>query len=132
MKFTIFLSISIIFFLGLSCSNKDSDNDECIRMEVGYVTSVNSPSEGEINKRVDIQLKFPVYSGCGGFGQFLETVSENSRIIEVEAKYQGCLCTTDVPIITITYEFITDKAGQYELNFKSTEAEFITVILNIS
>lgn len=122
----------LVFWLNFSCSDDDTDNDECISKGVGYVTSVKSPLEGEVNKILDIEIEFPVYSGCGGFGQFLETKSENSINIEAEAIYEGCVCTTDIPLITVNYEFITDKAGQYELNFKSSETEFITVTVNIN
>jgi len=132
MKFPTFLSMCLFFWLSFSCSDEGKDNDECISAEVAYVTSVKSPSEGEVNKIVDIEIEFPVYSGCGGFGQFLETKYENLINIEVEARYEGCVCTTNIPLITVNYDFITDKAGQYELNFKSSETEFITVIVNIN
>ena len=132
MKFSTFLSICLVLWVSLGCSDEDTDDDECISTGVAYVTTVESPSEGEVNETVDIEIEFPVYNGCGGFGQFLETKSENSITIEVEARYEGCVCTTDIPLITVNYEFITDKAGQYELKFSSSETEFITAIVNIN
>jgi hypothetical protein len=52
-------------------------------------------------------------------------------VIEVMAKYEGCICTQDAPIRTVNYEFLTKIPGDYELRFKSSEIDFITINLLI-
>jgi hypothetical protein len=38
----------------------------------------------------------------------------------VEAKYEGCVCTLNIPIRTVNYDFTASKSGDYQLNFKSS------------
>ena len=128
---TILLISIMIFGLLVNC-NDDDKEDECITSKTEYVTSVNSPTTGMVNQTINIEVKFGVSNGCGGFGKFIETENGNTRIIEVEAKYVGCICTQDAPIRTINYEFMTNNAGDYKLNFKSSPTEFITVNLTIN
>ena len=130
-KNTILLISIMIFGLLVNC-NDDDNEDECITSKTEYVTSVNSPTTGMVNQAINIEVKYAVHNGCGGFGKFIETENGNTRIIEVEAKYVGCICTQNVPILTVNYEFITNNAGDYKLNFKSSPTEFITVNLTIN
>lgn len=127
------LVLSLFFGLLISCSNEDDNNDECVQNGIAYVTSVNSPTiTGIVNETINIEVKFKVYNGCGGFGKFIENENENTRMIEVEAKYVGCICTQNIPIITTNYEFIANNPGEYELKFKSSPTEYITVNLTIN
>ena len=135
LKRTYFIILFSTITLGLfsSCNkNDDEKEEECITNKTEYVTSVNSPATGTVNQNVTIEVIFGVSNGCGGFGKFIETENGTTRIIEVEAKYVGCICTQDAPIRTTNYEFITNTAGNYELKFKSSPTEFITVNLMIN
>jgi hypothetical protein len=114
-----------------SCDDDTPKEEECISTKTEYFTSVNSPNSGVVNETVDIELKFPVYNGCGEFNEFIETINGNTINIEVEAIYTGCICTTDAPIRTIIYQFLTDTPGTYELYFKSSPTDVITISLNI-
>jgi len=129
----IILLISIVIFgIVMSCNDDNNEEDECIINKIEYVTSINSPNTGTINDTVNIEVNFRVFNGCGGFGKFIESENGNIRNIEVEAKYEGCICTQDVPIRTVNYEFKTTNSGNYELKFKSSPTEFITVNLTIN
>jgi hypothetical protein len=37
--------------------------------DIGYVTSVNSPTTGTVNETIKIEVNFRV-NGCGGFEKF--------------------------------------------------------------
>lgn len=132
MTLKVLIFLVLIFSLTTSCSHDDDKNNECVDYEIGYVTSVSAPNTGAINETVNIEVNFGVFNGCGGFGKFIETENGNSRTIEVEAKYEGCICTQDAPIRTTNYEFTASNAGEYELNFISSPTEFITVNLTIN
>jgi len=123
------LILSILTSIFISCS--DNDKNDCVENKLAYVASVNSPSNGIINEIVNIEVNFGVFNGCGGFGEFIETQNGNLRMIEVMAKYEGCICTQDTPIRTVNYEFTTKIPGDYELKFKSSEIDFITINLLI-
>lgn len=129
----IILLISIVIFgIVMSCNDDNNEEDECITNKIEYVTSINSPNTGTINDTVNIEVNFRVFNGCGRFGKFIESENGNIRNIEVEAKYEGCICTQEVPIRTVNYEFKTTNSGNYELKFKSSPSEFITVNLTIN
>jgi len=121
--------LSILLSINISCS--ENDKNDCIENKLAYVTSVDSPTNGVINEIINIEVNFGVSNGCGQFGEFIETENGNVKIIEVNAKYEGCICTQDLPIRTVNYEFITQIPGNYELRFKSTDTDYITVNLLI-
>lgn len=128
-----FIVLSLILGFLMSCNKDDPHNDECIHHGIAYVISVDPETfTGVVNEPVSIEVQFPVYNGCGGFGEFLVTKNGNIRIIEVKAKYTGCICTQNIPIITTHYEFIAEKPGEYELKFKSGPGEYISVNLYIN
>ncbi len=122
----------IILGIILSCCSDETKEKECIANKTEYVTSVNSPSSGMVDETINIEVNFQVYNGCGNFGRFIETENTNSRTIEIEARYEGCICTDDMPIRTVNYEFLVNHSGDYELKFKSSPTEFITVNLTIN
>ncbi len=129
-KFILLLS-TIIFGLLASCSDDDK-NEDCISSQTAFLTSVKAPNIGTVNKVLNIEVSFQVNNGCGGFGKFIEKKNGNTRVIEVEAKYVGCVCTDNLPIRTVNYEFVTNKAGNHELKFKSSPTEFITINLTVN
>lgn len=125
----------LILALLVGCSDDDDDDkneDDCISSQIVYVTSVDSPTKGMVNEKINIEVNFQVYNGCGNFGKFIETKNNDTLNIEVEAKYEGCICTQKMPIRTVNYEFIPNKAGHYILNFKTSKTEFITINLAIN
>ena len=129
----IILLISIVIFgIVVSCNDDNNEKNECITNNIEYVTSINSPNTGTINDTVNIEVNFRVFNGCGGFGKFIESENGNIRNIEVEAKYEGCICTQAFESKTVNYEFKSTNSGNYELKFKSSPTEFITVNLTIN
>ncbi|MFT5963455.1 MAG: hypothetical protein ACI9L6_000157 [Flavobacterium sp.] len=131
LKFFYLTTLIIISSLTISCES-DDQNKECIEYDIGYVTSVNSPTTGTVNETIKIEVNFRVINGCGGFEKFIETQSGNSKTIEVEAKYEGCVCTQALEIRRVNYDFKTAKSGDYQLNFKSSPTEFITANITIN
>jgi hypothetical protein len=123
------ITLSILLTINISCS--ENDKNDCVENKLAYVTSVNSLSNGVINEITNIEVDFGVNNGCGQFGEFIETENGNVKIIEINARYEGCICTQDAPIRTVNYEFITQIPGNYELRFKSNDTDFITVNLLI-
>lgn len=114
----------------LSCS--DDDQKKCIGFRPEFITDVRAPSTGIINQTVEIEVDFVVYNGCGKFNKFFESGNDYSKTIGVEAKYEGCICTQNIPTITAIYELTPNTPGEYELNFKSGESDFITVNISIN
>lgn len=122
----------VLFIALLSCDDNDDQCNDRIENTIAYVTSVNAPNSGPVNVPMSIEVQFGVINGCGRFEKFIEMENGNSRTIEVEAKYVGSVCTQNVPILTTNYEFTAFNTGNYELNFKSSPTEYITINILIN
>lgn len=124
---------ALLFFLLVSLiSCSDDDSEECIGYRPENVKDVNAPYSGKVNEPLEIEVKFSVYNGCGNFEKFIESGREQSRVIEVQAKYEGCICTQDIPTIIAGYKFTPSTPGDYELKFKSGETDYITVNIAVT
>jgi len=124
------LIISLLLFVVFSCSKEQENN--CVENKIEYVSSINSPSTGTVYENINIEVSFGVNNGCGNFGKFIETQNGNTKTIEVEARYEGCVCTMDAPTRKTNYVFKTQTSGNYILKFKSSSTEFITANLTIN
>jgi hypothetical protein len=90
-----------------------------------YVTSVNSPTTGTVNETIKIEVNFRVIIDDGGFEK-LWNQSGNSKTIEVEAKYEGCVCTLNIPIRKVDYT--ASKSGDYQLNLNQVLLNLLLLI----
>lgn len=131
-KNLILLIQALVFGTMISCTGTEDKEEECITTKTEYITAVNAPNKGMVGETVNIEVNFRVFNGCGGFSKFIQAENGNIRTITVEAKYEGCFCTQDIPIRMATYAFKTNNPGNYELKFKSSPTEFITVNLSIN
>lgn len=120
------------FFLAFLISCTDDDPEKCVGTRTENVSEVNAPASAEIKELILIEVQFQVTNGCGNFDRFLESGSERFKTIEVQAKYEGCICPQVFKTITAVYEFDPPSPGAYELKFRSGENEFITVNILIT
>ncbi len=85
--------------------------------ERAFVSKVEGSTTGQVNQEIALQVYFGCHNGCGQFGNFEENISANTRTIIVNAKYEGCVCTQEVPVRIGSYKFKTSQAGIYYLKF---------------
>lgn len=103
----------------------------CIRYEQRPVISADVPAIGNVNKIIPIKIKFNVLNGCGSFDSLTETNLGNTKTISIKAKYEGCFCTQNIPIIETTYNFTPTKTGIYRFKFSKENGESLTYSINI-
>lgn len=118
------------FIALLSCDKDDSAND-CTALEIAYVTDVQAPETGVVGEDIEIEVSFDVRNSCGDFADFIQQQNENTRIIEVKAKYEGCVCLQVAETITTTYTYNPSLPDDYVFKFKSGEDEYITVSIAV-
>lgn len=119
----------LIAFSIISCAEDRDDRQNCLSYETAYVTAADGPSSAQVGQEVEVLLEFTVFNGCGKFHKFLETESGTVRTIEIEAKYEGCICTQNIPIINVRYYFAPQTPGQYTLKFLSGEEEYKEIVI---
>jgi hypothetical protein len=91
----------------------------CTRFAEAAVVKVSGPSTANVNTEVTLNVDYGVINGCGGFGRYEITETDFNYNITLIAKYEGCLCTANAPVLKTTYKFAPTKAGVYYFNFKS-------------
>jgi hypothetical protein len=91
----------------------------CTRFAEAAVVKVTGPATADINTEVILNIDYGVINGCGGFGRFEITETDFNYNITLIAKYEGCLCTANAPVLKTTYKFTPTKAGVYYFKFKS-------------
>ena len=127
----IFLSgISLSMLVSLNCTKKEN-NSKCLSYEIGPVTNVGGPATGFVNQDIFLLISFGCYNGCGQFGYFEQSFNGNTAIINVIAKYQGCICTQDTPIRQTIYKFRAAQPGTYYLKFLKTTGNYLIDTITI-
>ena len=113
-----------------SCS--DDDNTPNAVTKSSFVTKVEGATTAHINVEVPVTITFSVDNNCGSYNRFVETTTENTKTIEVEAKYEGSDCGTTPTSKTAVYKFKSTAVGTYNLKFKKTATEFAThtIVIN--
>jgi|SRR5690554_326156 len=122
--------ILFVFVAFVRC-NKDDSNNKCTTLEIAYVNDVQAPETGAVGEDIEMDVSFGVRNSCGSFADFIQQQNENTRIIEVKAKYEGCVCLQVAETITTTYTYNPSLPGDYEFKFKSGEDEYITVSIAV-
>lgn len=131
MKYFTTLIYASLFILLTSCDIGDND-DVCIFRQGAFVTAIDTPLTAMVNQQVTVEVSFPVINGCGVFNKFIETTDGNTITIAVEALYDGCVCTADVPTRVTTYSFTPTTAGNFELKFRSSNNNFIVANIMVN
>jgi hypothetical protein len=124
------LCFAIVVLL-IECDKKNK-NPNCEKFEQVPVVEADAPISGMINQDIPVKVSFVVFSGCGQFGRFEESVEKNLVRINTIAKYSGCICTADIPMRKTTYHFRTSTPGVYILQFEGVrDAPAVTDTITI-
>lgn len=125
-KYFIQLSFFTCFILLLFGCIKKQDEKKCLSYIKAPVTKIEGPSTASVNQEIDVTVSFGCFNGCGQFGNFEETITGNTTLINVNAKYEGCICTQDAPIRKTSFKFKKSQTGTYELKFLQSENIYLT------
>ena len=120
---SIYLSFLVLFLVG--CNNDDDTVANCIEFNPAAVETVVENTTADAASYT-FEVGFRVLNGCGEFSSFEQTTLGNVTIIEVIAKYEGCICTQDIPLRQTVYTFNQNIPGTYILKFKMADDNYIT------
>jgi hypothetical protein len=129
-RIIIVLAGSAFSFFVLSTCTKTKDN--CISFTKTPVTKVEGANTGLVNQDLIFTVSFQCFNGCGQFGSFEQTTNGDSTIINVIAKYEGCVCTQNAPTRQTVYKFKATQPGIYYLKFWQGEKGFLTDTIKIN
>ena len=120
----VFLFFSLIVTL-LGC-NKKNENSACLSITKAPVTKIEGANTALVNQEILLTVSFGCFNGCGQFLDFNEVITGNATTITVKAKYEGCICTQDLPIRQTTYKFKKSQTGTFELKFQQSENTYLS------
>lgn len=121
--------LALVVTTGFASCNND---DDAITTKKTVVSAVTGPTTGTVNQELTLNVSFAVDNSCGTFNKFIETTTEKTKVIEVEAKYEGGDCNASTTSKTTTYKFKATTAGTYVFKFKKSATEFVTQTIVIS
>ncbi|MFT3979865.1 MAG: hypothetical protein QM687_05300 [Ferruginibacter sp.] len=94
-----------------------AEAEKCISYVPAPVVAVEGATSGNINEDIPLTVSFGCFNGCGQFGSIQESSNGDTTIINVVAKYEGCICTQDAPVRQVAYLFRRSQPGVYPLKF---------------
>ncbi len=118
----IFFSLALLL---VSCK-KNKENSNCLSYTNAAVTNIAGPNTAFVNQEIVLTISFQCTNGCGQFGSFEETSLGNNINVTVKAKYEGCICTQDIPIRTTQYKFKKSQSGSFELRFLQSNNSYLS------
>jgi hypothetical protein len=114
----------LLLFVLTNC-NKTQESNLCLSYQKAPVTKVEGLATGTVNQDIPLTVSFACLNGCGQFGRFEPAVFNDTTTINVIARYEGCICTQDIPTRQTTYIFKATKAGTYYLKFWQTDLTYV-------
>lgn len=121
---------AFIILLAFGCTKKPGVN-KCLSYTKAPVTKIEGPTTALVTQNINLTVSFGCFNGCGQFGNFEETTNGNTTTINVNAKYEGCICTQDTPIRQTIYSFKRTQPGTYDLKFLQTDNNYLTYTITV-
>ncbi|HSN61403.1 MAG TPA: hypothetical protein VLR49_10740, partial [Ferruginibacter sp.] len=118
-------SILVIAVFILWGCNKNQDEQPCVSFSKAGITKIEGPLTASVNQEIPLTVSFSCMNGCGQFGNFEESTVGNTTTIVLNAKYEGCVCTQDIPSRQTIYSFKKIQTGTYILKFWETAHSYL-------
>ncbi len=107
-------------------------NDDCFVLKQAKVLSANFPATVGVNQTILIPVNFEVHNGCGFFDNFDETISQNTRKIKLNAKYNTCTtCTEGFKPLMVNYSFRAETVGVHTIEFIQPDGTVLSYTINV-
>lgn len=124
------LYFSLLVLSFVSCS-KTPNEPPCISFKASPVTKIDGVTSASVNQEILLTVDFTCFDGCGQFNNFEETVNGSETKIIVNAKYEGCVCTQDLPTRQVKYKFRKSQPGTYTLMFLQSDNIYLTRTITV-
>lgn len=124
--------IALVLLVATGFTSCNKDDEPQIITNKSFVTTVTGPTTGKVNQELTLTVSFTTVNNCFVFNKFLETATENTKVIEVESKSEGINCGTTPVTKTTSYKFKATAAGTYILKFKKSATEYVIQNIVIS
>ncbi len=123
------LIVAVLAALVVSC-NYRKEEEECREIEITEFSQVEIRDTAISGAEVPMDIAFWVNNGCGQYYRLLQNTDLGyDREFQLQAIYEGCTCTTDLPLRQITLSFKAYVPGTYTLKFKSASGSIVVKTL---
>ncbi len=112
MKFICFILLSVNLVCFESCTN---NSDSTIEVIESQIISISCPSTVNSGNNVEVKVQFTGENGCSKPHNI--KAKKVGQLIQLQAFYSRPknpeICTTELPIFTLSYTFFADLPGPY-------------------
>ncbi|MHA3788874.1 hypothetical protein ACX0HA_11730 [Flavobacterium hauense] len=116
-KFKFIALLVLLAGIGIACSS-NNDDPYCFVRQATPATEVTGPTTTTIDLPVVLDVTYLPYGTCGKFNAFSET-DIFPKDITIVVDYEGCECPENKDTKVEPYTFKSNKAGTYELRFRT-------------
>ena len=121
-------SLLLVVLLSASCHSKKVYN-----YSQRIVIKVEGATTGSVNQVVALTVHWQFTSGsCDVFDKFEESRQGNTIKIKVYGHWTENVCTSDVGINKVTYNFSSSTPGTFELLFENMDGSVVIHTITIS
>lgn len=111
----------------------DNDDQNCLYYQGEGTLEVIGETEAIVGTVVPLEVKFRVFDSCGEFYMFHEeVVNTTTKIITVNAVYDGCNCTVGSLVKSAVYNFRALTVGTHTLRFRINNSTFIEHVIEVT
>ncbi len=116
------IAIALLLFITFTGCLKNGQDSRCLSSILANTSSISGPASVPRNETGEINVSFQALNGCGQFERFIESTVADTSFIQIIARYDGCVCTQDLPIRTAKYSFKKTLPGTYYFKFVDSTA----------
>ena len=118
--------------LSLVSCKKGKEGNECVSYTSAQVTKVDGPNSVSVNQEIDLSVYYYLSNGCGRFQTIETNTTGNTSIIDLKAKYEGCICTDILLSGQIIYKFKAQQVGVYFLKFLQPNKSYLIDTITVN
>jgi hypothetical protein len=126
MKKSIFVFVVVLISAFVISCDYRKEEEECRIIEITGVNQVEIQDTAISGAEVPMSIYFGVHNGCGQYYNLLQNTDLGyDREFQVQAVYDGCVCTDNAPLRQVSVPFRAFVPGTYTLKFKSADNSFV-------
>jgi len=127
----IILAGFVIAILAFSSCNKKQE-EKCLSHTTAHVRNVDGPNMVLVNSETDLAVKYYLGNSCGQFERLESTSNGYTTIINLIAKYNGCVCADILLSGQTVYKFKPVQTGTYYMKFLQPDKTYLTDTITVN
>jgi len=126
----VWIAFVISFLVLVNCRKKQEDT--CVSNTTAQVTKVSGPRTISVNQEAALSVDYYLFNGCGNFENIQSISNDNTVVISLIVKYQGCVCTDNLITGQTIFKFKAAQPGIYYLKFLQPNKTYLIDTMTVN